>query len=89
MDFLLDDQNNLKIENGDFVIADATVQMVKRLLVANQGEFKEEVLTGVGMDNFLNEEHNITLLGIVNEQLEFNDLKASVEIQNGEIKIEV
>ena len=39
-DFLLDNDNDVIIKNGDFVIGDATLQHQNHILLAQKGEFK-------------------------------------------------
>lgn len=45
-DVLLDANNDLRIENGDFVIGDSLDQEVAALLQLRQGELKEDPLLG-------------------------------------------
>jgi len=52
-DFILDDDLDLKIENGDFVIGDAEEQNQQLLLIASQGSFRASPLTGVNVAQYL------------------------------------
>ncbi len=49
-DILLAENNDLKIENGDFVIGDSTDQNVELILRIAPGELKEHLETGVAID---------------------------------------
>ncbi len=55
-DFLLDDNGDLKIVNGHFVIGDCSAQNQKSLLLATEGEIRSSPLSGVGIFNFLQDE---------------------------------
>ncbi|GIZ10290.1 hypothetical protein [Flavobacterium sp. UMI-01] len=52
-DLLLDDNLDLKIENGDFVVGESTAQHQKLLILADKTEFKEVPMRGVGARRFL------------------------------------
>ena len=52
-DIMLDDNLDLLIVNGDFVLDDADQQIQELLLIANQGDFRESPLTGVGIVKYL------------------------------------
>jgi hypothetical protein len=49
-DILLDDNNDLRIENGDFVVGDSTKQHQKLLLMLSKGDTRQFALDGVGPD---------------------------------------
>lgn len=55
-DILLDSNNDLKIENGDFVMGDSTEQHQKCLLLAAKGDYKQFPLIGVDVFNWLNDD---------------------------------
>lgn len=48
-DFLIDDNGNFIIEDGDFKIGDSELQEVAEILTSNPGEFKEDPLIGAGL----------------------------------------
>jgi hypothetical protein len=52
-DILINNDGNLKIENGDFAAGDSTLQNQAFILLANSGEFKENPMVGVGIDNYI------------------------------------
>ncbi len=55
-DILLDDNFDLVIKDGDFVIGESTYQHQNCLLFADKGEFKNYPKTGVGSRRFLESE---------------------------------
>lgn len=55
-DFLLDDNLDLLIADGDFVIGESTAQHQKLLILADKGEFKDVPMRGVGARRYL-EDH--------------------------------
>lgn len=52
-DFLTDDNNDLLIQNGDFVIGESDQQHVMDILDSQKGEFKEFPLAGFGAINYI------------------------------------
>ncbi|CAA0153108.1 hypothetical protein [Tenacibaculum maritimum] len=52
-DLLLDENGDLAIVDGDFVIGESDQQNVEILLVSNKGEFKEFPLVGFGAINYI------------------------------------
>lgn len=56
-DYLLDDDFDLRIENGDFVVGESTAQHQKLLLMYNKGELRQYPRTGVGVISFINDDN--------------------------------
>lgn len=56
-DFLLDDNFDLLIVDGDLVVGDSTAQHQKILILADKGEFKDVPMRGVGALKYL-EDHS-------------------------------
>ncbi len=56
-DFLLDDNFDLLIVDGDLVVGDSTSQHQKILILADKGEFKDVPMRGVGALKYL-EDHS-------------------------------
>jgi hypothetical protein len=52
-DIILDNNLDLLIQNGDFVIDDAEQQIQALILMASQGSFRESPLTGVDILQYL------------------------------------
>lgn len=55
-DFLLDENLDIKIENGDFVVGESTGQHQQLLLITDKGMWKENPSVGVGVDRYLESE---------------------------------
>lgn len=53
IDVLLDDEMDLAIEGGDFVLADIEDQNQQLILIASQGSFRESPLTGVNVARYI------------------------------------
>ena len=67
-DILLDNDGDLKIENGDFVIGFSDDQHKDILLITDKGSFKENPLIGVGLQSFLEAESNSDLIREIRTQ---------------------
>jgi hypothetical protein len=52
-DIILDDELDLQIENGDFVIAASDMQHVDHILRAHKGEYKDHPQVGIGISKYL------------------------------------
>lgn len=52
-DILVDDNNDLLIENGDFVVGDSDIQHIDHIITAQPGEYKETPQIGLGVINYL------------------------------------
>ncbi len=52
-DILLDEDGDLKISNGDFVIGDSNTQEIEALLISKKGMFKEFPLTGADLERLV------------------------------------
>jgi len=57
-DILLDENDDVRIENGDFVIGDSLDQEVSLILRMNKGELKEDPIVGCDLIRLINS--NIT-----------------------------
>ena len=55
-DIILDNEMDLIIEDGDFVVEESTLQHQNILLLSHKGQFKQSPTIGVGIDIFLNDE---------------------------------
>lgn len=53
-DFILDQNSDLAIINGDFVVSDSQEQSVELLLISKPGEWKEFPQVGCDIQNALN-----------------------------------
>lgn len=69
-DLLLKTDQELDIQNGDFVVGDSTLQHQNLLLMTNKGEWKESPVVGVGILGFLKDEDESGLLTEIKRQFE-------------------
>lgn len=74
-DIVLDDQNDILIENGDFIIGDTDNQNQKLIVIANKGEFKEFPEVGVGIQNMLSDDDPTDVLIEIKRQLEYDGMQ--------------
>lgn len=89
-DILLDDTGDFLIENGDFVLGDATAQNQELILVAHKGEFKESPEIGVGISNALLSENLQDIINSIRRNFEYDGMKVNkLEIQaNGALTVD-
>lgn len=88
-DIMLDENFDLQIKDGDFVIGESTAQHQELLLIAQKGEFKEFPTVGVGiMDYALEDSNTDELIQEISNQFSVDGMKVTdIEIINKEIKI--
>lgn len=53
-DFLMDDDYDCLIANGDFVVGESTSQEIQLHLKASKGNYYQHPLTGIGIDKYIN-----------------------------------
>lgn len=68
-DILLDDNMDLLISNGDFVIDDSEEQVQELILVANQGSFRESPLTGIGIIKFVKSRFTVDQIDALRQKI--------------------
>lgn len=86
-DILLDENFDLMVKDGDFVIGDSTEQNKALLLLAQKGEFRQWPDTGVGINDYL-EDDELSELGVeIQKQFELDGMKRlNIEVfENGNI----
>jgi hypothetical protein len=74
-DFLLNEDGDLDIQNGDLVTGDANQQHISHILTATKGTYKQTPLLGVGISLELNGELDIRLKRLITLQLEVDNYK--------------
>jgi len=88
-DILLDETNDLRIENGDFVTGDATKQNQKLLLLSQKGEWKQHPLTGVGIADWLKGEKQGGLKAEIKQQFKADGMTVNeIEVNGSTVKID-
>lgn len=83
IDVLLNDDMTVRIENGDFVYGDATLQNQRLLIVSSKTDFKETPMRCIGAHRFVEEEQldafareirqEFTLDGMKVNEIKFDD----------------
>lgn len=54
MDIMTDLNNDLLIVDGDFVIGESDMQHIHHILIAEQGDYKESPIIGIGIEKYIN-----------------------------------
>jgi hypothetical protein len=87
-DYMLDSDNDLRIENGDFVIDDSDLQHQELLLYAEKGAYKQYPLTGVGIMTYLKDENPDDLLREIRLQFAQDGMQVNkLAIVNGKLEV--
>ncbi|WP_299713634.1 oxidase [uncultured Tenacibaculum sp.] len=76
-DFKLDETGDLLIVNGDFVIANATLQHQEHIILAQKGEYKEFPEIGVGISNMLNDENPRDVITQIRRNFEYDGMEVN------------
>ncbi len=88
-DILLDETGDLAIKDGDFVIGESTIQHQQLLLASQKGEWKENPLVGVGIENYLNDDTTNDMMNEISSQFEKDGMKIkSINSANSELLID-
>lgn len=88
-DILLDETGDLAIKDGDFVIGESTIQHQQLLLSSQKGEWKENPLVGVGIENYLNDDTINDMMNEISSQFEKDGMKIkSINSANSELLID-
>lgn len=86
---VLDEDRDLRIENGEVAIGEIDSQNLEMLIIAEKGEIREAPLRGVGIRRYVDDEDPATLLqAIRNEVAEEGMTLDAIEIKDGKLNIE-
>lgn len=90
-DYQLDEDGDLLIENGDFVVGPSDQQHIVDILQAFQGEYKQFPLLGANLMTLLKGENPNEAINIIKTQLQsdgydVSQVKATTDV-NGKVKI--
>lgn len=94
LDFLSDENDSdLLIENGDFVIGDNAPFQAMLLLKASPGEFRQFPSKGFSLDSYVHSKNNFGLQNEIIKYLEENGFTVDrqtfqLKVENGRIKID-
>ena len=89
-DILLDNDNAIKIENGDFVVGESTWQDVGIILEMNQGELKSDPVLGASLVRKMKanasqlEINQTTRLHLARDNKNYSELKSQIQINTDE-----
>jgi hypothetical protein len=87
-DILLDENFDLLIQDGDFVIGDCLNQQINCLLQAVPGSYKQHPTIGVDIDSFILDSNSDELNRAIREQFKKDRLSVkSINITNEKINI--
>jgi hypothetical protein len=87
-DILLDENMDLLIRDGDFVIGDCLNQQINCLLQAVPGAYKQSITTGVGIDSFILDTASDELNRTIRQQFKKDKLSVkSISITNEKINL--
>lgn len=76
-DFLLDENNDLLLKDGDLVIGNATLQHQNHIILAEKGEFKNAPEIGAAVRSHLNNENPRELLREIRRNFEYDGMKVN------------
>ncbi|MFV0313254.1 MAG: hypothetical protein ACK5KN_16625 [Dysgonomonas sp.] len=88
-DLILDGNDDILIEDGDFVIDESTLQHQRLLLLCNKGEFKEFPSRCVGLNNYLETHRTEALAREIDVDFSKDGMKVSkirIDVPNLEIE---
>ena len=93
IDFSMNDDYHLKIQNGDFVLENSELQQSQVIVDVEKGEIRQFPLLGVGIQNYLGSSLDKTIIynHIANE-LKSDDLEAismSVDIDGTSVTYDI
>lgn len=86
-DILLDENDELRIENGDFVIGESIDQEVSLILRMSKGELKEDPILGCDLLRLINsnitevELKQIIKLQLARDGKSYDDLKERIRLK--------
>lgn len=74
-DFIIDENNELAIDNGDFIIDESDVQNQQLLLISDKGDWKENPTVGVGIKRWLSDDEPAGLLAEIKKEFQRDGMK--------------
>lgn len=91
-DYLHDDDGDLLVENGDFVVGESTLQHQNLLLKMSKGDLRQFPKTGVGVDDFLSDDNPGDIYTEIQRQFEADGMvirKINVEFDENTGSLQV
>ncbi|GEM55236.1 hypothetical protein B0A58_07455 [Flavobacterium branchiophilum NBRC 15030 = ATCC 35035] len=77
VDVILDHDQDIKIDNGDFVLGDSTYQHVELMFISTPGDWKEHIETGIAIERAAHGNVDRFLDRTIRVQLEADGFKTS------------
>jgi hypothetical protein len=77
-DLLLTEDEDLAIEDGDFVVAESTARHQQQLLMNNKGDYKENTTVGVGVFRYIDDEDFRGLIRAVQQEYTRDGMETAV-----------
>lgn len=89
-DFLLNDDGDMTIANGDFLIGDSEAQDVELLITSSKGAWKEYPLTGVGIAQLVKTRSTeVRIKRDINEQLTLDGfINIDIDIEYPDVHVD-
>lgn len=88
-DFLQQPDGDLDLSGGDIVMADATLQHQRDIILTRPGEMKHAPARGVGVEDYFNDDEKDSLLRKTRQELIIDGVKVkSISMVGDNIKIE-
>lgn len=89
-DYLHDQNFDLLIKTGDFIVGESTAQHQRLLLLAEKGEWRQYPKTGVGIGSFLDDDEPGDLFSEIRKQFDADGMTVnSVRIfEDGKMNID-
>lgn len=88
-DILLTSEFDLAVDNGDFAVGGCLYQQQALLLATGEGEWKQNPVTGVGLQTYLLDESETELFRKVRMQLRSDGLQViKLKKQGDQLKIQ-
>jgi len=89
IDILLNEQHDIAIANGDLVLGDARVQQQQVLLLSKKGDFKQYPTTGIGIQQYINDDEPAKMVSDVVSQFTADGILVNkVAFENGQLIID-
>jgi hypothetical protein len=76
-DFILDDDMDILIVDGDFVVNESTHQHQKLLIICEKSEFKESPMRGIGASRYLEDKNPDNFLREVRQEFVKDGMEVS------------
>ncbi len=90
IDILLDDNNDVQVKDGDFVVGNSDNQNVELLFLANKADWKQNPMIGIGINEMIKGHMTTEVRRNIDVGLSADGYKArSITINNGIVQIDV